>query len=72
MARTKTTPRRGNYATIFVPRSQGGPNITNRVRDRKLTDTIARSNQVKVVNRTKKPRFNMKKLLPERRIVQIK
>ena len=72
MARTKTTPRRDDGPTIFVPRPQGGPNITDRVRDRQLTDTIARSNQTKIVNRTKKPRFKIKKLLPERKIVQIK
>ena len=72
MARTKTTPRRGNDARIFVPRPQGGPNITDRVRDIQLTDTIAKSDQIKIVNRTKKPRFKIEKLLPERRIVQIK
>ena len=72
MARTKTTPRRDDGPTTFVPRPQGGPRITDRVRDRQLTDAIAGSNQIKIVNRTKKPRFKIKKLLPERRIVQIK
>ena len=57
MGRTKATPRQGNEATVFVPRPQGGLNITDRVRDRQLTDTIARSNQIKIVNRTKKLRF---------------
>ena len=72
MARTKTTPRQRDKARIFVPKPQGGPNITDRVRDRQLTDTIARSDQIKIANRTKKPRFKIKKLLPERKIVQIK
>ena len=72
MARTKTAHRWDDGATIFVPRPQGGPNITDRVRDRQSTDAIARSDQVKIVNKTKKPRFKIKKLLPERRIVQIK
>ena len=66
------TPRRGNEARIFVPRPQRGPNITDRARDRQLTDTIAKSDQIKIVNRTKKPRFKIKKLLLERKIVQIK
>ena len=72
MARIKTIPRRRDKARIFVPKPQGGPNITDRVRDRQLTDTIARSDQIKIANRTKKPRFKIKKLLPERKIVQIK
>ena len=37
MARTKTTPRRGNKpTTVFVPRSQNTLNITDRIRDRQL------------------------------------
>ena len=72
MARTKPTHRRDNGPTIFVTRPQVRPNITDRVRDRQLTDAIDRSNQIKIANRTKKPRFKIKKLLPERRIVQIK
>ena len=72
MPRTKTTPRRTIELSIFVPRPQGGPSITDRVRDRQLTDAIASSGKIKIVNRTKKPRFKIKKLLPERRIVQIK
>ena len=72
MARTKTTPRRDDRPTIFALRPQGGPNITDRVRDRQLTDTIARSDQIKIVNITKKLRFKLKKLLREGRIVQIK
>ena len=67
MARTKTTPSRNNGPTIFVPRPQGGPNIRElRAGDkpwkRKLTDTIAKSDQVQIINRTKrkqteKPKF---------------
>ena len=72
MARIKVTSRRNNGPTIFVPRLQRGPNITDRVRDRQLTDTIAKSDQIKIVNRTKKPRFKIKKLLLKRKIVQIK
>ena len=72
MARTKTIPRRNGGPIIFVPRPQGGLNITGSVRDRQLTDTIARSQQIKIVNRTKKSSFKIKKLLPERKIVQIK
>ena len=72
MARTKATPRQDDRPTIFVPRPQGGPSIADRVRNRQLTDTIARSNQLKIVNRTKKPRFKIKKLIRERKIVQIK
>ena len=73
MARTKVTPRgRSDEARIFVPRPQGGPNITDRVRDRQMAGARARSNQIKIVNRTKKPRFKIKKLLPERKNVQIK
>ena len=75
MARTKVTPRRqrrSNEARIIVPGPQGGPNIPDRVRDRQLTDAIARSNQINIVNRTNKPRLKIKKLLPERKIVAIK
>ena len=75
MARTKVTPRRqrrSDEARIFVPRPQGGSNITDRVRNRQLNDAIAKSTQLKIVNRTKKPRFKIKKLLPERKTVQIK
>ena len=75
MARAKVTPRRQwrkDEARIFVPRPQGGPNITDRVRDRQLIDAIAKSTQLKIVNRTKKNRFKIKKLLPERKTVQIK
>ena len=75
MTRTKIAPRRqrrSDEARIFVPRPQGGPNITGRIRDRQLTDTIAKSTQLKIVNRTRKPQFKMKKLLPQRKTVQIK
>ena len=75
MARTKVTPRRqrqSDEARIFVPRPQGGPNITDSVRDRQLTDAIAKSKQLKIVNKTRKPRFKIKKLLPQRKTVQIK
>ena len=71
MVRTKKTPRRDDGPTIFVPRPQGGPNVTDRFRERQLADTIVRRNQIKIVNRTEKPRFKIKKLLQERRIVQI-
>ena len=72
MARTKTTPRRDGRPTIFVPRPHGGPNIADRVRSRQLTDTIARSNQIKIVSRTKKTRFKIKTLIRERKLVKIK
>ena len=73
MARTKLTPRRKNDGPkIFAPRPQGGLNITDSVRDRQVTDAIARSDQIKIVNRTKKPRLKIKKLLPKRKIFQIK
>ena len=82
MARTKTTPRRDDGPTIFVPRPQGGPNIRQlRAGDKpwktRLTDTIAKSDQIQIVNRTKrkrmeKPKFKVKKLLPEPKTVQIK
>ena len=70
MARTKTTPRSGT--AIFVPRPQNTLNIMDRVGDRQLTDTTAKSAQMKIVNKTKNPRFNIKKLLPESKSVQIK
>ena len=83
MARTKTTPRRSNRAnfrlTMFVPRPQRGPNIRQlRAGDkpwkRKLTDAIAKSNQIEIVNKTRKkqtekPKFKIKKLLPEPKTV---
>ena len=72
MARTKTTPRRGNDSRIFVPRPQNTLNITDRVRDRQLTDITANSGQIKIVNRNIKPRFKIKKLILERKTVQIK
>ena len=82
MTRTKVTPRWNDNPTIFVPRPQGGPNIRElRARDkpwkRKLTDAIAKSDQIQIVNRTKrkrreKPKFNIKNLLPEPKTVQIK
>ena len=75
MARTKVTPRqqrRSDEARVFVLRPQGGPNITDRVRDRQLTDAIAKNTQLKIVNRTKKPLFKIKKLLPQRKTVHIK
>ena len=53
MAKTKTTPRRG-ATPIFILRPQNTLNITNRVRDRQLTDAIAKSTQLRIVNRTKK------------------
>ena len=82
MGRTKVTPRRNDAPTIFVPRPQGGRNIRElRAGDkpwkRKLTDAIAKSGQIQIVNRTKrkrteKPKFKIKKLLPEPKTVQIK
>ena len=71
MAKTKTTPKRG-ATPIFIPRPQNTLNVTNRVRDRQLTDAIAKSTQLGIVNRTKKPRFKIKKLLPERKTAQIR
>ena len=82
MARAKVTARWNDGPKIFVPRPQGGPNIRQlRARDkpwkRKLTDAIAKSNQIEIVNRTRKkrtekPKFKIKKLLPEPKTVQIK
>ena len=82
MARTKTTPGRDDGRKIFAPRPQGGPNIRQlRAGDKpwktRLTDTIAKSDQIQIVNRTKrkrmeKPKFKVKKLLPEPKTVQIK
>ena len=76
MARTKATPRRDDGPRIFVPRPQGGPKFRElRAGDRELTDAIAKSDQIQIVNRrkrTQKPRFKIKKLLPERKIFQIK
>ena len=46
MAKTKTTPRRG-ATPIFISRPQNTLNITDRVRDRQLTDAIAKSTQLK-------------------------
>ena len=69
MVKTKMTPRRG-AAPIFIPRPQNTLNITDRTRDRQLTDVIAKSTQLRIVNRTKKLRFKIKKLLPERKTVQ--
>ena len=45
--------------------------------EKKLTDAIGKSNQIQIVNRTKrkqteKPKFKIKKLLPEPETVQIK
>ena len=71
MAKTKTTPRRG-ATPISIPRPQNTLNITDRVRDRQLTDAIAKRTQLRTVNRTKKPRFKIKKLLPEGKTVQIR
>ena len=53
MPRTKRTPRRAIDAPILVPRPQGGPTITDPVRDRQLTDAVASSGKIKIVNRTK-------------------
>ena len=82
MAKTKITARRNDGPKIFVPRPQGGPNIRQlRAGDkpwkRKLTDAIGKSNQIEIVNRTRnkrteKPKFKIKKLLPEPKTVQIK
>ena len=69
MAKTKTTPRRG-ATPIFILRPQNILNIPDRVRDRQLTDAIAKSTQLRIVSRTKKPRFKIKKLLSERKTVQ--
>ena len=71
MAKTKTTPRRGAIP-IVIPMPQNTLNITDRVRDRQTTDAIAKSTQLKIVNRTKKPSFKIKKLLPEPKTVQIR
>ena len=81
MARTKVTARRNDGPKIFVPRPQGGPNIGQlRAGDkpwkRKLTDAIAKSDQIQIVNKTRKkrmekPKFKIKKLLPEPKTVQI-
>ena len=82
MARAKVTARRNDGPTIFVQRPQGGPNIRQlRAEDkpwkRKLTDAIVKSDQVQTVNRTRKkrtekPKFKIKKLLPEQKTVQVK
>ena len=82
MARTNVPPRRKKGPKIFVPKPQGGPNIRElKARDkpwkRKLTDTIAKNNQIEIVNRTKrkrteKPKFKVKKLLLEPKTLQIK
>ena len=61
MVRTKITARRNDGPTIFVPRPQGGLNIRQvRAGDkpwkRKLTDTIAKSNQIQIINRTRSKR----------------
>ena len=71
MAKTKTTHRRG-AASIFIPRPQNTLNITDRIRDRQLSDAIAKSTQLRIVNRTEKPRFKIKKLLPQQKTVHIK
>ena len=83
MIKTKVTPRQKNDGpTIFVTRPQTGPNIRGlraggKPWKTKLTDTIAKSDQIQTVNRTKrmrteKPKFKIKKLLPEPKTVQIK
>ena len=81
MARTKVTARRNDGPKVFVPKPQGGPNFRQlRAGDkpwkRKLTDAIAKSDQIQIVNRTRKkrmekPKFKKKKLLPESKTVQI-
>ena len=81
MARTKVTARRNDGPKIFVPRPQGGPNIGqlragNKPWKRKLTDAIAKSDQIQIVNKTRKkrmekPKFKIKKVLPEPKTVQI-
>ena len=73
MARTKVTVRRNDAPKIFVPRPQGEPNIRQlRAGDkpwkRKLTDAIAKSDQIQIVNRTRKkqtekPKFKIKKAI---------
>ena len=82
MTRTKVTARRYDGPKIFVPRPQGGPNVRqlragDKPRKRKLTDAIVKSDQIEIVNRAKrkqmgKPKFKVKKLLPELKTVQIK
>ena len=76
MARTKTIPIQDDGPRIFVPRPQGGSNIRElRAGDTKLTDDIAKSDQIQIVNRRKRTEetsFKIKKLPPERKIVQIK
>ena len=71
MAKTKMTPRRG-ATPIFIPRPQNTLNIKDRVRDRQMTDAIAKSTQLKIVNRTKKSSFKIKKILQEPKTVQIR
>ena len=81
MARTKVPARRNDGPTIFVPTQQGGPNIRvlragDKPWKRKLTDAIAKSDQIQILKRTKrkqteKPKFKIKKLLPEPKTVQI-
>ena len=62
MIKTKVTPRQKNDGpTIFVPRPQAGPNIRGlRAGEKpwktKLTGTIAKSDQIQTVNRTKRKR----------------
>ena len=82
----KTTPgiepRRNDGRTIFVPRPQRGPNIRQlraggKSWKTRLTDAIVKSDQIQIVNRTKrkrmeKPKFKVRKLLPEPKTVQIK
>ena len=82
MVRTKVTARQNDGPKIFVPRPQRGPNIRQlRAGDkpwkRKLTDAIAKSDQIQIINRTRnkrteKPKFKIRKLLPEPKTVQIK
>ena len=72
MARTKMTHRRDAASTIFIPRPQNTLNIADRVRDRQLTDAIAKNARLRIVNKPERPRFKIKKLLLERKAVQIK
>ena len=59
MAKTKVTPRQNDAPTIFVPRPQGGPNIRelragDKTWKRKLSDAVAKSDQIPIVNRIKR------------------
>ena len=65
MVRTKVTARRNDGPKIFVPRPQRGPKIRElRAGDepwkRKLTDAIAKNDQIQIVNKTKQKKSKTK------------